>query len=236
MTVEKKKLNGKEVAVNGRIETRSAHFMNYLNSIMDCLDRNDSHGYYLVMNNAAIHKPVVIRALIKERGYKYIYLLIDQLLLFPNAKHFEVAMLQETNVQLKQNQDTFERFANLIKPPNIQIFENKLGKVPVVNTEKLSNTSKSQLTLQAIYDAGKILKNQSIVYKSFTIANCLKLYCISFKRLLLADHPDKPNSNFKNESQFNSLSLRGRTFFFFSFLFLFVKKCPLQCRSIGKSR
>lgn len=63
------------MAVNGRVETSSAHFMSYLNSTIDCLNRNGSHGYYLVMDNAAIHKPVVIRALIKERGYKCIYLL-----------------------------------------------------------------------------------------------------------------------------------------------------------------
>lgn len=72
---EKKKLNGKKVVVNGRVETSSAHFMSYLNCIIDCLDRNGSHGYYLVMDNAAIHKSAVIRALIKERSYKSIYLL-----------------------------------------------------------------------------------------------------------------------------------------------------------------
>ena len=41
---------------------------------MDCLDRNGLHGYYLVMDNAPIHKPIAIRALIEERGYKCVYL------------------------------------------------------------------------------------------------------------------------------------------------------------------
>ncbi|KAG2191495.1 hypothetical protein INT47_011536 [Mucor saturninus] len=71
---KKRKVNGKEVVVNGRVGTRSSHFMSYLNSMMDCLDRNGSQGYYLVMDNAPIHKPIAIRALIEERGYKCVYL------------------------------------------------------------------------------------------------------------------------------------------------------------------
>ncbi|KAG2195256.1 hypothetical protein INT47_007985 [Mucor saturninus] len=71
---KKRKVNGKEVVVNGRVGTRSSHFMSYLNSMMDCLDRNGLQGYYLVMDNAPIHKPIEIRALIEERGYKCVYL------------------------------------------------------------------------------------------------------------------------------------------------------------------
>ncbi|KAG2199315.1 hypothetical protein INT47_012949 [Mucor saturninus] len=74
MGIKKRKVNGKEVVVNGRVGTRSSHFMSYLNSMMDCLDRNGLQGYYLVMDNAPIHKPFAIKALIEERGYKYVYL------------------------------------------------------------------------------------------------------------------------------------------------------------------
>lgn len=71
---KKRKIDNKKVVINGRVGTRSTHFMSYLNSIMDCLDRNGLHGYYLVMNNAPIHKPILIRELIESRGYKCIYL------------------------------------------------------------------------------------------------------------------------------------------------------------------
>ncbi|KAG2200823.1 hypothetical protein INT47_001354 [Mucor saturninus] len=66
---KKRKVNGKEVVVNGKLGTRSSHFMSYLNSMIDCLDRNGLQGYYLVMDNAPIHKPIAIRALIEKRGY-----------------------------------------------------------------------------------------------------------------------------------------------------------------------
>ncbi|CEG67929.1 hypothetical protein RMATCC62417_04276 [Rhizopus microsporus] len=56
------------------ISTRSEHFLSYLNSMMDCLDRNGLHGYYIVMDNAPIHKPATIRKLIEDRGYKCVYL------------------------------------------------------------------------------------------------------------------------------------------------------------------
>ncbi|KAG2192272.1 hypothetical protein INT47_003861 [Mucor saturninus] len=57
---KKRKVNGKEVVVNGRVVTRSSHFMSYLNSMMDCLNRNGLQGYYLGVN--------------RRRGYKCVYL------------------------------------------------------------------------------------------------------------------------------------------------------------------
>jgi transposase len=38
------------------------------------LDRNDMKGHYLVMDNAAIHTPVKVRALVESRGYTHLYL------------------------------------------------------------------------------------------------------------------------------------------------------------------
>ncbi|GAA5811717.1 hypothetical protein MFLAVUS_005158 [Mucor flavus] len=40
-------INGKTVQINERVGTRSEHFLSYLNSIMDCLDHNGLHGYYM---------------------------------------------------------------------------------------------------------------------------------------------------------------------------------------------
>jgi transposase len=42
--------------------------------MMNCLDRNGLHGYYLVMDIAPIHKPAAIRERIESRGYKCVYL------------------------------------------------------------------------------------------------------------------------------------------------------------------
>jgi hypothetical protein len=71
---KKRKLGGKEVVINGRVGTRSTHFLSYLSSMMDCLDGNGLHDYYLVMDNAPILKSASIRELIERRGYKCVYL------------------------------------------------------------------------------------------------------------------------------------------------------------------
>lgn len=49
-------------------EMKFDHFLSYLSIMMDCLDRNGLHGYYLVMDNAPIKK------FIERRGYKCVYL------------------------------------------------------------------------------------------------------------------------------------------------------------------
>jgi hypothetical protein len=61
-------------AINGRIGTRTEHFLAYISNVMDVLDRNDMKGHYLVMDNAPIHTPVKVRELVEGRGYKYLYL------------------------------------------------------------------------------------------------------------------------------------------------------------------
>lgn len=71
---KKRKSDGKDIKIKGRVGTRSEHFLSYLKSMMDFLDRNRLHGYYLVMGNAPIHKPVKIGEFIKSRGYKCVYL------------------------------------------------------------------------------------------------------------------------------------------------------------------
>lgn len=55
-------------------EMKFDHFLSYLSIMMDCLDRNGLHGYYLVMDNAPIYKPVAIKKIIERRGYKCVYL------------------------------------------------------------------------------------------------------------------------------------------------------------------
>src|ERR1700733_11532125 len=74
-TSKKRKVDGKAVdAVNGRIGTRTEHFLAYVSNVMDVLDKNNMQGYYLVMHNAPIHRPAKIRDLVESRHYKCLYL------------------------------------------------------------------------------------------------------------------------------------------------------------------
>src|SRR6202043_2897386 len=61
-------------AINGRIGTRTEHFLAYISNVMDVLDRNDMKGHYLVMYNAPIHTPVKVRDLIESRSHRCLYL------------------------------------------------------------------------------------------------------------------------------------------------------------------
>lgn len=71
---KKRKADGTVVATTARIETRTEHYLGYLENVMDVLDKNNLKGHYLVMDNAPIHKPATVRSCIEKRGYKCIYL------------------------------------------------------------------------------------------------------------------------------------------------------------------
>jgi hypothetical protein len=74
-TSKKRKANGKSATViTGRIGTRTEHYLAYLSNIMDVLDRTTKRVFTFVMDNAPIYTPAAIRALIENRGYKYLYL------------------------------------------------------------------------------------------------------------------------------------------------------------------
>ncbi|EIE80273.1 hypothetical protein G6F46_002949 [Rhizopus delemar] len=62
-----------EVEVNARVGTRSKHFLDFLDSLMNTLDQFDMQGRYLVMDKAAIHKVNEVQELIASRGYKVAY-------------------------------------------------------------------------------------------------------------------------------------------------------------------
>ncbi|KAG2215655.1 hypothetical protein INT45_008403 [Circinella minor] len=70
---KRKRSNGTTV-LNGRIGTRTEHFIEFLNKVMDVLDENGMKGRYLVMDNAPIHTNKSIEQLIEHRGYKCAYL------------------------------------------------------------------------------------------------------------------------------------------------------------------
>src|ERR1700731_4176229 len=62
------------MVVNGRVGTRTEHFLTHISNVMDVLDRNNMKGHYLVMDNAPIHTPVKVRELVESRGYQCLYL------------------------------------------------------------------------------------------------------------------------------------------------------------------
>jgi transposase len=72
---KKRKLaDGTDVTIRGKVGTRKEHFKDYLRGIMDKLDKKGMKGFYLVMDNAPIHRPKDIEELITNRGYKCVYL------------------------------------------------------------------------------------------------------------------------------------------------------------------
>ncbi|KAG1356830.1 hypothetical protein G6F63_000219 [Rhizopus arrhizus] len=71
---KKRKVDGKVVTTTAKVGTRAEHYLSYLSNVMDILDRNNMRGFYLVMDNAPIHKPATVRNLIESRGYRCAYL------------------------------------------------------------------------------------------------------------------------------------------------------------------
>ena len=64
---KKRKANDtRPIVVNGRVGTSTEHFLAYISSAMDVLDRNNMKGHYLVMDNAPIHTPVKVRELVES--------------------------------------------------------------------------------------------------------------------------------------------------------------------------
>ncbi|KAG1489771.1 hypothetical protein G6F53_013365 [Rhizopus delemar] len=57
---KKRKSDGKVIQTTARVGTRTEHYLAYLSNVMDVLDKNDMKGFYLVMDNAPIHKPATV--------------------------------------------------------------------------------------------------------------------------------------------------------------------------------
>lgn len=54
--------------------TTSDHFQEFVQSVMDILDKAGLHGLYLVMDNASIHHSQQLQKLVDDRGFKCLYL------------------------------------------------------------------------------------------------------------------------------------------------------------------
>ncbi|CEP16601.1 hypothetical protein [Parasitella parasitica] len=71
---KKRRADGKVIETTARVGTRTEHFLFYLNNVMDVLDKNNLRGFYIVMDNAPIHKPNKVREYIEKRGFKCVYI------------------------------------------------------------------------------------------------------------------------------------------------------------------
>lgn len=71
---KKRRADGKTVTTTARVGTKTVHYLGYLNNVTNVLNRNGISGFYLVMDNAPIHKPATVRALAEGKGHKCAYL------------------------------------------------------------------------------------------------------------------------------------------------------------------
>ena len=60
--------------VNGRIGTRTNHYLAFLSATIDVLDAQNMQGRYIIMDNAPIHTSEEVKTLITSRGYHCVYL------------------------------------------------------------------------------------------------------------------------------------------------------------------
>ena len=67
---KKRKLDGREERIVANIGIRTQHFLNFLDLVMDALDKNNLYGKTLIMDNARIHHANFVRQAAKDRGYK----------------------------------------------------------------------------------------------------------------------------------------------------------------------
>jgi transposase len=73
---KKRKLDGnKEDGKKQTVGTVTGHYFNFIATTLDIMDQHDMFkGYYLVMDNAPIHKNLDIKHYIESRGYGCVYL------------------------------------------------------------------------------------------------------------------------------------------------------------------
>lgn len=50
------------------------HIVNFVNVVMDVLDRHNKKGFYILMDNCRIHHSQFVIAAIEKRGYKPLFL------------------------------------------------------------------------------------------------------------------------------------------------------------------
>jgi molybdenum-dependent DNA-binding transcriptional regulator ModE len=73
LSSKKRKADGTTIDVSTRVGTRTEHFLNYLENLLNILDACNLKGYYILMDNASIHTSNEVKDMITSRGYRYKY-------------------------------------------------------------------------------------------------------------------------------------------------------------------
>ena len=71
---KKRKLDAKEERIVAKVGTRTEHFLDFLEIVMDVLGKNNMHGKILIMDNAKIHHTILVQKAVEKRGYRILYL------------------------------------------------------------------------------------------------------------------------------------------------------------------
>ena len=80
---KKWKLDDKEDQIVAKVGTRTEHFLDFLEIVMDMLDKNNMYGKILIMDDAKIHHAILVQKAVEKRGYRILYLLAYSLFLNP---------------------------------------------------------------------------------------------------------------------------------------------------------
>ncbi|KAG2215960.1 hypothetical protein INT45_010104 [Circinella minor] len=134
---KRKRSNGTTV-LNGRIGTRTEHFIEFLNKVTDVLDENGMKGRYLVMDNAPIHTNKSIEQLIEHRGYKCAYLAPYSPFLNPIEEFWSKVKQNVRRDRLSENDQLTPRITEAVK----RFSANNLEKS--CNTNFIEQTSENQ--------------------------------------------------------------------------------------------
>ena len=71
---KKRKLENGEERTIAKVGTRTQHFIDFIEIVMNILDKNNMTGKTLVMDNVRIHHSKAVKEFIESKGLKVLYL------------------------------------------------------------------------------------------------------------------------------------------------------------------
>ena len=71
---KKRKLDDKEECIVAKVGIRTEHFLDFLDIVIDVLDKNNMQGKILFMDNAKIHHAILVQQAVEKRGYRILCL------------------------------------------------------------------------------------------------------------------------------------------------------------------
>ena len=74
VTGSKQKLDDKEEHIAAKVATRTEHFLDFLDIVMNVLDKNNMQGKILFIDNTKTHHAILVQQAVEKRGYRILYL------------------------------------------------------------------------------------------------------------------------------------------------------------------